>query len=66
MLVVAGGAELMRPDIAAFADKAKAAGELHHFSTAEVISAFNLHCPTVFGGVACLYPTGHAGGGLWG
>jgi acetyl esterase/lipase len=27
MLVVAGGAELMRPDIASFAAKAKAAGE---------------------------------------
>jgi acetyl esterase/lipase len=29
MLVVAGGAELMRPDIAAFAGKAKAAGEAY-------------------------------------
>jgi hypothetical protein len=26
MLLVAGGAELMRPDIAAFADKAKTSG----------------------------------------
>jgi hypothetical protein len=32
MLVVAGGAELMRPDIAAFAGKAKAAGEQHCYS----------------------------------
>jgi acetyl esterase/lipase len=30
MLVVAGGAELMRPDIASFAAKAKAAGEFLH------------------------------------